>query len=349
MRFTAYGVLLGLFAGVPLGVRISTRDWLPPTFLVKSDLRSTRHVARVAPGGDPRDAFNLDGLLEPAASIMHGGPAKDGIPSLIDPSTVAAASAGFLSAEDRIVGVTIHGEARAYPIRILNYHEIVNDQLGGVPIAVVYCPLCDSVSVVDRRIDGETLSFGVSGLLLHSNVLMYDRMHDALWTQVGCRAISGPLAGRSLTHINSWELASFGAWSDRHPNSRVVSFETGYERDYRRSPYARYFENDDLYFPVPRDDRLPRQKVPVVGVRLGDHACAVPVEAVERAPSGRLEVPIGDHWVVLASDSRTQEVAVIDSPEGAQIVHTFWFAWAAFHPDTTLLGSESTTHPAREP
>ncbi len=338
-RFAVYGVVIGLIAGVLLGVWGSRQDWLVPELRGTGARLNVRSVRR----SDPLLAFNLDGLLVPATEIVHGGPPKDGIPALLDPSTVPLAAADFLTPDDRVVGITIGDESRAYPIRLLNYHEVVNDQLGRVPIAVVYCPLCDSVSVLDRRIDGQTLSFGVSGLLLHSNVLMYDSIHNALWTQVGCRALSGPLAGRSLSHINSWELATFGAWSDRHPEGRVVTFETGYDRNYLRSPYAQYFENDELYFPVPRDDRLPRQKVPVIGVRLGDLACAVPVEAVERSPDGRLEIPIGDRRVVLASDPGSPGIAIIESPADAQIVHTFWFAWAAFHPGTTLFSGEAST------
>ena len=278
-RFAVYGVVIGLIAGVLLGVWGSRQDRLAPEFRGTGARLNERSVLR----SDPLLAFNLDGLLVPAIEIVHGGPPKDGIPALLDPSTVPLAAADFLTPDDRVVGITIGDESRAYPIRLLNYHEVVNDQLGRVPIAVVYCPLCDSVSVLDRRIDGQTLSFGVSGLLLHSNVLMYDRTHNALWTQVGCRALSGPLA---------------------------------------------------------------RQKVPVIGVRLGDLACAVPVEAVERSPDGRLEIPIGDRRVVLASDPGSPGIAIIEAPADAQIVHTFWFAWAAFHPGTTLFDGEASTSQA---
>ncbi len=336
-RFAVYGLSAGLITGVPLGVWLSSPQWMPASWELPGGARRDGPAPR---GRDPLRDFNLDGLLVPAEEILAGGPPKDGIPALSDPLTVTVGAVKFLEHDDRVVGVTVGGESRAYPIRLLNYHEVANDEIGGVPIAVVYCPLCDSVSVLDRRIDGQTLSFGVSGLLLHSNVLLYDRSDHALWTQLGDRALSGPYAGRSLTHVNSWELASFGAWAAQHPLGRVASFETGYGLEYRRSPYAAYFETDDLYFHVPRDDRLPRQKTPVVGVRLGGLACAVPVDAVADAPGGRLQVPIAGQRVVLASDPGASEITVVESPMGAQVAHTFWFAWAAFHPGTTLFGSE---------
>ncbi len=338
-RFAVYGLSAGLITGVPLGVWLSSAQWTLPAYWLQLH-GGARRDGPAPQGRDPLLDFNLDSLLVPAEDIRAGGPPKDVIPALFGPATVHVGAVGFLQHDDRVVGVTVGGESRAYPIRLLNYHEVANDEIGGIPIAVVYCPLCDSVSVLDRRIDGRTLSFGVSGLLLHSNVLLYDRSDHALWTQLGDRALSGPFAGRSLPQVNSWELASFGAWAAQHPLGRVASFETGYGLDYRQSPYARYFEDDDLYFHVPRDDRLPRQKTPVVGVRLGGRACAIPVAAVAAAPGGRLEIPIAGQRVVLASNPGASEIAIVESPMGAQIVHTFWFAWAAFHPGTTVFGSE---------
>ena len=120
----------------------------------------------------------------------------------------------------RIIGVSLGGQDRAYPFRALMYHEAVNDEVGGVPIAVVYCPLCDSVTVVDRRLAARIYTFGVSGLLYNSNVLLFDRTDDALWSQVGLTAISGPNAGRSLSHL-PWEITTAGDWRTRHADSNA--------------------------------------------------------------------------------------------------------------------------------
>ncbi len=280
--------------------------------------------------------FDTENLAVPRDQILRGGPPKDGIPALTDPSTTPASQAAFLDDDDRIVAVDIEGEARAYPLRLLNWHEIVNDVVGGVPIAVVYCPLCDSASVVDRRIGGETLEFGVSGLLHNSNVILYDRTHDALWSQVGMRAISGPLEGRALKHL-PFDLVPFGEWHQRAKGGTVANFETGHRRDYRRNPYASYFQNDRLMFPVsPRNRDLP-VKSRVLGIESNGVKRAYPLTAVTSAPGARIEDTLGEEKVVLEAAS-DETIRVIEMPEDARFVHTFWFAWAAFHPDTTVYG-----------
>ena len=324
-----------------------------------SNGRSAGQVAMQAIGMDGMSIdFYLDNLQVDKASIMSGGPPRDGIPSLRTELTKkpegAADSANpaerptrvipISEAEDydptmRIVGVEIGGEARAYPISILNYHEAVNDELGGVPICVVYCPLCDSVTVVDRRIDGKTLEFGISGLLKNSNVLLYDRNDMALWSQVLMIAISGPHAGQSLKHLDGWCIKPLSKWRQMQPDSTILSMDTGYPRDYRGSPYEFYFTNDDLMFPVmPEDDRIAVKKTPVIGIRRGDQVVAVPVKAIQSAEGNTLKVPLGDDHVVLAgSDDGELEFVIRSMPSGTNIVHTYWFAWAAYHPDTKIF------------
>jgi len=225
--------------------------------------------------------FNVDNLTIPRHEIAFGGPPKDGIPALTGPETVSVDAADHLRNDDRVVGVSLGGQDRAYPIRALMYHEAVNDEVGGVPIAVVYCPLCDSVTVVDRRLDDRTYTFGVSGLLYNSNVLLYDRADDALWSQLGFTAVSGPNAGRSLRHL-PWKLTTLAEWRRDRPRSTVMTFNTGYERHYDRLPYGDYFETDRLMFPVSRlDKRLPG-KTRVVGIRLGDTVRAYPLDEIRR-------------------------------------------------------------------
>lgn len=282
--------------------------------------------------------FNLEGLSIDLKDIHAGGPPKDGIPALTNPKTVAATQARFLQAGDRVVGVKIGEHARAYPIRVLNWHEVINDTLGTTPIAVIYCPLCDSVSVVDRRISKDkTIEFGISGLLLNSNVLLYDRTDQVLWSQVGLSAVSGPHAGKSLVHL-PWEIVTFGEWRKAHPKGTVVTLNTGHRRDYQRNPYADYFATDRLRFPVARlDDRLP-PKTRVVGIRLGAVTRAYPIERVAGTVKHRVEDEIGGKLLVLEADATAATIRLIQMPEGAQVVYTFWFAWAAFHPQTQIFG-----------
>ncbi|MBI4557092.1 MAG: DUF3179 domain-containing protein [Candidatus Hydrogenedentes bacterium] len=281
--------------------------------------------------------FDTKNLAIPQAEIRRGGPAKDGIPAITDPRVTNAGNVHFLGPADRVAGVAVDGEARAYPIRLLNWHEVINDRLGSVPLAVIYCPLCDSVSVVDRRIDNETLEFGVSGLLLDSNVLLYDRTDNALWSQVGFEAISGPHAGHSLRHL-PFDLTTFEQWNTKHPNSTVVTFETGHRRNYRENPYGRYFDSDDLMFPAKGADdrRLPR-KEPVVGIQVGGAERAYPVRQVADAPDGRIEELVGDGRVIIEALDDGRYVRVVEVPDSALVVHTFWFAWISFHPQTTVF------------
>ena len=280
--------------------------------------------------------FNTGDLVLSAEQILYGGVLKDGIPSLTDPDTTAVGDAAFLPPDARVVGVTVGDESRAYPISVLMWHEVINDELAGVPIAVVYCPLCDSVSVVERRLGDQTYMFGVSGLLRNSNVLMYDRTDDALWSQLGGQAVSGPNAGRSLRHL-PWELTTFGAWSDTHPDATVVSFDTGWDRDYTRQPYGDYFESDRLIFPIERrDDRL-GVKEQIVGVAIDTTAKAYPVAAIAQAPGGTVRDSIGGQTLVLESGA-DGGVRIVQAPQDAQVVHTFWFAWAAFYPQTEVWG-----------
>jgi hypothetical protein len=283
--------------------------------------------------------FNTENLQIPAEEIHAGGPGKDGIPALVAPHTSPVRAADFLRADDRVVGITLNGEARAYPIRLLNWHEVVNDELAGVPFAIIYCPLCDSVSVIDRRVEGNSYTFGVSGLLYNSNVLLYDRTDDALWSQIAMAAVSGPNAGKTLRHME-FDLTTFERWQNAHPDGTVATFRTGHRRDYARNPYERYFQTDQLMFPVKQEDpRLPG-RTRVVGVKFAEHVKAYPLDEIRNSPESTLRVTLGDAVLVLQAGDEEGTVNIIDAPEEAQVVHTFWFAWAAFHPDTEIYSAE---------
>jgi hypothetical protein len=281
--------------------------------------------------------FDTSSLTVPKDDILRGGPGKDDIPALTNPNVENADKVEFLSPEDRLVGITVNGESRAYPIRLLTWHEIVNDNLGSIPVAVIYCPLCDSVSVVDRRMNGETLDFGVSGLLYNSNVLLYDRTHHALWSQVGFEAVSGPHAGNSLRHL-LFEVMAFEQWIAKYPASTVATFETNHRRDYERNPYEEYLAGDVLKFPAKgADDRRLRQKEPVVGVQIGNVERAYPLSRIAEMPNGQVEEDWGEGRVVIEALDGGRRLRIVEVPENALVVQTFWFAWNAFHPETTIF------------
>ena len=212
-----------------------------------------------------RNGFSLQPAAIPIDEILKGGPPRDGIPALDHPPFLPPAEAPWRDA-DLVLGVAWRGEARAYPIAILEWHELVNDTLGGRPILVSYCPLCGTGMVFDRRVEGALRSFGVSGLLYRSDLLMYDRESESLWSQIAAEAVTGPSLGRRLALLRSG-VERLGEWKRSHPETTVLSRETGYRRDYARSPYAGYADSPRLAFPV-RFDRRYHPKMPTLGLRI---------------------------------------------------------------------------------
>ena len=161
----------------------------------------------------------------PINEIHSGGPAKDGIPALYDPEFITANDAHYLKSSDRVLGLSINGESKAYPLRILNWHELVNDRVGGTDVLVSYCPLCGTGMAFDSNINGERTLFGVSGKLYNSDVLFYDRKTESLWSQIKMEAVTGPLTGSRLKLLplvhTTWE-----AWKKKHPDTKVLSKKT---------------------------------------------------------------------------------------------------------------------------
>lgn len=286
--------------------------------------------------GFSNSPFDLSNATVPREEIHSGGPPKDGIPALTTPKFITADQAGYLQPEDRIIGVIINEKARAYPLRILNYHEIVNDTLAETPIAVTYCPLCDSAAVFDRRTPVGEREFGVSGLLYNSNVLMYDRkgQPESLWSQVKTQGISGTGADKPLKAL-PLELTTWNDWRKRHPETQVLSSDTGHSRDYRRSPYENYFRTPQLMFPAkPTSNRLP-PKTPVLGIWTGNERRAYPI-SIFSAQRTRIEDQIDGKKLVLEFDPDVKSVRVVEAEDGLSWLYSFWFAWFALHPDTQV-------------
>ncbi|RMF89491.1 MAG: DUF3179 domain-containing protein [Planctomycetota bacterium] len=290
------------------------------------------------PNARARSGFDLQRLTIPLQEIRSGGPPKDGIPAITNPRTVPAARAKYLTSSDRVIGVVLKGQARAYPLRILNQHEIVNDRLGGVPIAVTYCPLCDSAVVFDRRTPLGELEFGVSGLLYNSNVLMYDRQKQRLWSQMAMQGVSGDAAGVKLRVI-PFETTTWSDWRNRHPEGDVLSDRTGFNRNYQADPYAGYARTDRLWFPVrPLDRRLP-PKTRVLGVIVGEKARAYPIAAFGKSKQVRDESLAGKHFRI-EIDGKNGIARVVEADDDVQWAYTYWFAWYAFHPNTEIVRNE---------
>ena len=302
--------------------------------------------------------FDLSSSLVPRAEVVPSGMARDGLKALDQPAmlTVAEVEAAaekrrgkILVSNDRVVGVVVGGEARAYPLRLLRWHEVVNDRIAGEPVLVSYSPLADSVVVARRSLDGETLDFGLSGLLVDSIPLLYDRRDElsaaSLWHQLAGRAVAGPLAGRELELLPA-DLAPWSEWRRRHPETRVLAPDPDSTRRYRRDPYHSYMGSDLLRFPV---DPLPapgglhlKDRVVAVGVDRTTAVFALPRLADRAgAGAGTVEVEVGDARVRLTFDRElgtTLVEPVSPSTPHLEVRHAFWFAWHATWPETALAG-----------
>ncbi len=186
--------------------------------------------------------------------IVWGGVRVDGIPALDNPVPIPAAAATYLNEDDRVFGVEIEGDARAYPLRVADWHEMVNDVVGGVPVSLAYCTLCGAAILFAGRVAGRPapFTFGSSGLLYRSNKLMYDRATDSLWNQFTGKPVTGALLGSGIElRVLPVALTSWSAWRALHPKTRVLSLDTGFIRDYTAgAAYGRYFASKDLAFPA---------------------------------------------------------------------------------------------------
>jgi hypothetical protein len=328
-----------------VGGGYSAAAWSPHSFLSPNVTKAvdTGHRPvewRITPV-QRKGGFDLRRAIVPAAELQPGGPGKDGIPALTNPPLVAGTFAAYLAPLDRVIGVFVNGDARAYPISILTHHEIVNDRVKDVPIAVTYCPLCDSAVVFDRRTPLGEREFGVSGLLYNSNVLMYDRrgQPESLWSQLMTGGISGPGAGRALKTL-PLELTTWQDWVTRHPQTKVLSPETGFQRDYSRNPYARYFGRPQLMFPVrPLSDLLPA-KTPILGLWTDDTAREYALAAFAGGPR-EIKDNLGGKRVTIEFNPEANTLRVTQADDGVRWMYSLWFAWYAFRPQTDVFHSSA--------
>ncbi|MGH3948906.1 MAG: DUF3179 domain-containing protein [Pseudonocardiaceae bacterium] len=292
---------------------------------------------RSAPTGGANS--QLDALAD---SVVSGGPGKDGIPSIDKPRLVSADEAAFVQEDEPVFGLERGGEVRAYPQLVLVWHEIVNDTVGGEPLSITYCPLTGTVIGFAGLAARPNMTFGTTGRLVNSNLLMYDRETDSEWPQVLGTAISGDLKGARLRTVplvwSTWK-----AWRTQHPDTRVLSTDTGHLRDYGSDPYGSYPNQSGYYagggpiFPVRHtDDRFPPKDV-VVGVRHGDAQLAVHRELVRHEKT--VEATVGGLPIRAVWDDKLDTARVVrgDGGEQADFLDAMWFAWYAFYPDTEVM------------
>ena len=259
-----------------LNARISTRGW-------KTDF--SRHTV-------------------PYEEIISGGPPRDGIPPLDNPRFISPEDAdGWLGDQEPVIFFELNGDAKAYPLQILTWHEIVNDVVDGVPVSVTFCPLCNAAIVFDRRLERTVYDFGTSGKLRHSDLIMWDRQTESWWQQFTGEGIVGELAGKKLTMLSS-SIVSFSDFRAANPKGTVLSRDTGFSRSYGRNPYAGYdrADNPPFLFRGPLDGRLlPKERV--VAVTVGDVDAAFPFSLLEN--EGAVNYTVNDQDLVVFFKSGT--------------------------------------------
>ncbi len=272
----------------------------------------------------------------PIDEVMQGCPRRDCIPSIDAPKFLPPGQSGITADEDLVMGVNYAGVARAYPIHILNLHEIVNDQIGDLAFAVTWCPLCGSGLVFDRTLVDKKVEFGVSGLLYNSDLVLYDRDTSSLWQQITGRAIAGTRRGQVLRSLPV-SLTTWAEWRAANPATQLLSTDTGHERDYtRKQPYGDYDTNERLMFPASGAAGLRlHPKTVVYGIELEQGSVAVSERALKA--EGRVSMTIEGDILVFERQQDGSVQARSERRQTALVAHRmFWFAWASFHPGTTL-------------
>ena len=320
--------------------------------------------------------METDGVkhLIPLDKIKGGGPPKDGIPSIDNPVFATVSDSQFMSNSDTVIGLEINGQAKAYPLFILVWHEIVNDKVGGLPVSVTYCPLCYTNQVFERIIDGQEVEFGTSGKLYNSNLLMYDRLTESYWSQALGLAVKGELTGYQLELV-PFDVITWGDWKALHPKTLVLTTDTGHLRSYATDPYGNYYTEPRIMFPVEySDDRIHPKEI-IIGFNLDEIYKAYKQNDIESQIV--INDTVGDTSIMLVSlysensrafervideevldfeytngklvDAQTNSewnydgLAISGQYEGKQLERLpiepgFWFEWVAFHPQTLVYG-----------
>jgi len=273
-------------------------------------------------------------LVDPN-KIGGGGPPKDGIPSIDNPKYVSLEDADeWILDNELVLAIVYKGVKRVYPLQIMVWHEIVNDEISGDAILISYCPLCGSGIAYESKIEGEAVEFGTSGKLYNSNLVMYDRKTSSYWSQIDGLAIVGELTGMRLTPI-SIDTVVWRDWKKEHPDSEVLSRETGYSRPYGRDPYGSYYENSLIWFPVEGSSDVIHPKTVVFGINVdGVYKAYKEDDLIE---NGMIEDTVNDVEItVTRDDAGIVMITRGDNEEEIIKERDFWFAWYAFHPETGL-------------
>jgi hypothetical protein len=357
-------VFVIVISAIAAAVVVTNFGYLPITNSSDTEQLGTKSSGK----GEPKPIVPLD-------KIVSGGPPPDGIPSINNPKFISKEEADkFLQEGDQVVGVNINGDIRAYPLQILVWHEIVNDDVGGTPVAITYCPLCFTNQVFNRTVDGQIVEFGTSGKLYNSNLVMYDRTSNSLWSQALGQSIVGKHAGLKLERV-PFDVAFWREWKQLYPDTKVLSRDTGSTRPYGADPYGNYYTNNDLFFPVSnKDNRLGLKEI-IVGLENGGQYKAYKLQQIEDINvindeiNGKSITLFSIHPAMVrvfdstvdnqkldfqydknstkiidrrsGSEWNLEGIAIEGPMKGKQLSRLpfdegFWFQWVAFHPETDV-------------
>ncbi len=307
--------------------------------------------------------------------IRWGGVQQDGIPPLRNPEMISATQARYLNNNDVVFGIEINGDVRAYPKRILAWHEMFVDTVGGIPVTGVYCTLCGTVILYKSEVNGVVHQMGTSGFLYRSNKLMYDQATQSLWSTLEGKPVVGPLVGKGIEmDYLSVVTTTWGEWKERHPETQVLSLNTGHNRDYGEGvAYHSYFADDELMFNVPTINTKLKNKASILAIKLPEHPdkpLAISVKYLKK--KSLYQSSIDDvNFIVLTDKSGANRVYYskdlkfkkydqhkdaidangvswtvfedrLENNQGdtLQRIHTFnafWFGWQAAYPNTKLI------------
>ena len=298
--------------------------------------------------GNPR-GYSPDALLEvfkltqadsdvPFDALMQACPERDCIPSIDQPAFVAAGEVDFLRDDDLVLTLTHNDITRAYPTRILDHHEIVNDMFGPDPVAISYCPLCGSGLAFDRRQGGQVLDFGVSSLLHDSDLVMYDRQTESLWQQITGEAFAGKSRGSKLKTL-PLSMISWENWRQQYPDSEVLTVQDIQSDRYMKDAYGDYAESERLYMPVSATDARLHPKRVIYGMEIGDDSVAVDLEWLKT--QGQWSNEFDGKNLALNLNKAGEVDASLDG-KPVPIHRMYWFAWYTFHPQTALIDANNS-------
>jgi len=309
-----------------------------PLVLISALLASANTTAQQWPVDIKSETFGYTASTPsdyPLSDLIQACPRRDCIPAIDKPVFITAERASFLWDDDIVIALVMNGEARAYPIRILVRHELVNDTIAGQAILVSYCPLCGSGLIFDRTLGGEAVEFGVSGLLHNSDLVMYDRKTESLWQQITGAAFAGEQRKQVLATVPS-SMTTWLEWRSAHPDTQVLSMNTGLPLEaYEQWPYGDYAKSERLMFPVSLNDARQHPKMVIYGADIDGQAVAYSQDYLRerRKLSDQIN---GESFTVVYEDDGGVTVSNAESGKSWAAHRLFWFAWYSFHPDTLL-------------